>query len=56
MYGIDLITVCIAGKNQCAIDALNFLIKINNEIITTIDAAINVISAFLLIVKFSELI
>ena len=31
MYGIDLITVCIAGKNQCAIDALNYLIKINKN-------------------------
>ena len=27
MPGIDVKTICIAGKNQCAIDALNYLIK-----------------------------
>ena len=27
MRGIDVKTICIAGKNQCAIDALNYLIK-----------------------------
>ena len=32
MSGTNLITVCVAGKNQCAIDALNYLIKIKKNI------------------------
>ena len=30
MYGIKESTICIAGKNQCAIDALKYLLKIKN--------------------------
>ena len=30
MYGTNFKTICIAGKNQCAIDALNFIINKKN--------------------------
>ena len=44
------------ARTSMLVNALNKLTDIPKEIITTIDAAIKVISAFLLIIKFSELI